>query len=64
MICNANNIHIEDIPQFAINLMKTEIPYTLANMRKSKYDYKNDRTPKLKLEEFLPPFIFRSLYSF
>lgn len=63
-ICNQNNIHIEDIPQFAINLMKTQVPYSLNNQRKSKYDYKNDKTVKLRLEEFLPPFIFKSLYSF
>lgn len=44
--------------------MKTQIPYTLNNARKSKYDYKNDKTTKLKLEEFLPPYIFKSLYSF
>jgi hypothetical protein len=63
-ICNANNIHIEDIPQFAINLMKTKIPYSLKNKRESKYDYLNDRTTKLSLEEFVPPFIYRSLYAF
>jgi hypothetical protein len=44
--------------------MKTQVPYSLNNQRKSKYDYKNDKTVKLRLEEFLPPFIFKSLYSF
>eukprot|EP00347_Sterkiella_histriomuscorum_P001302 403372559 len=63
-ICLTNNIHIEDIPQFAINLMKVQIPFTLQNGRKSQYDYKKDPTVRLKLEEFLPPLIYRQLYSF
>ena len=44
--------------------MQTQIPYTLNNARKSKYDFKNDKSVRLKMEEFLPPFIFRSLYSY
>ena len=44
--------------------MKTQIPFSLKNGRTCRYDFKNDRTSKLKLEDFLPPFIFRSLYSY
>ena len=28
-ICIVNQIHIEDIPQFAMNLMKIKVPYSI-----------------------------------
>ena len=63
----ANLIHIEDIPQFVIHLMKTKIPYSLSPHSlngglRSKYDYVNDKTISLELEEFTPPFIYKHLY--
>lgn len=44
--------------------MKTKVPYSLKNEREKKHDYSNDKTIKLTLEEFVPPFIYKSLYAF
>lgn len=68
-ICTVNQIHIEDIPQFAMNLMKTKIPYSLLKAPsyspdRKKYDYSSDKSIHLKLEEFLPPHIFKHLHTF
>ena len=58
-LCTVNNIHIEEIPQFALKVMSVRfIPPS-----KAQYDYSLD-DPKQKLEEFLPPFIYSSLLSF
>ena len=68
-ICGANQIHIEDIPQFVIHLMKTKIPYGLSPHSlngglRSNYDYTSDKTVNLELEQFAPPFIMKHLYQF
>jgi len=68
-ICVVNQIHIEDIPQFTMNLMKTKVPYALASERplspdRKRYEYGTDKTTNLKLEEFLPPHIFKNLLAF
>ena len=44
--------------------MKVPIPFSLQSGNKSKYEYKIDKTSKLKLEEFVTPLIFKSLYTF
>ena len=54
-ICNANQIHIEDIPQFVIHLMKTKTPYTLNPMSlhgglRARYDYAADKSTCLAIE--------------
>ena len=64
-VCMANQIHIEDIPQFVIHLMKTKVPYSLQPHSidgglRARYD----KTTQLSIEEFVPPFIFRQLYQF
>ena len=67
-ICVVNQIHIEDIPQFTINIMKTKVPYsvtsgTLSPDRK-RHEYGSDKTISLKFEEFMPPFIYKNLLPF
>jgi len=64
-----NQIHIEDIPQFTMNLMKTKIPYSMLKAPqyspdRKRYDYSSDKSIHLKLEEFLPPHIFKHLHTF
>jgi len=54
-ICLVNNIHIEDIPSFTMQLMNCKIP------NHPGYDYLKD-DQRLRLEEFLPQFICESLY--
>ena len=68
-ICSANQIHIEDIPTFVMHLMKTQVPYSLSpnsldGTHRARFDYKNDKTTGLDLEEFVPVYIYRSLYPF
>ena len=68
-ICNANLIHIEDIPQFVIHLMKTKTPYAISvhslnGGLRCKYDYTSDKSISYDLEDFLSPYILRHLYSF
>jgi len=62
-ICNSNNIHIEDIPKFSIDLMRTKVPFSIQNGRKCRYNYEKDQTAKAKVED-LPAFIFSSLLPF
>lgn len=64
-----NQIHIEDIPEFTMNLMKIKVPYSLSSQQcfspeRKKYDYGSDKTTSSKLEEFLPPHIFKHLHTF
>lgn len=68
-ICSANQIHIEDIPQFTINLMKTKVPYSMSPQAyygglQSRYDYSSDKTIHMELEEFCPPLIIKSMLLF
>ena len=68
-ICTVNTIHIEDIPQFTLNLMKSRIPFSLTcNPGTSppihRYDYGTDKTPQLKMEEFLPSYVFKHLLTY
>ena len=68
-ICSANQIHIEDIPQFTINLMKTKAPYGMSPQSyygglQCKYDYGSDKTIHMELEEFCPPLVIKSLLLF
>ena len=68
-ICTANQIHIEDIPQFTINLMKARIPYSMSphayyGELQCRYDYCSDKTIHLELEEFCPPLILKNLLFF
>ena len=68
-ICVANGIHIEDIPQFVIHLMKTKTPYSLSPHSlhgglRTNFDFTSDKTINLELEEFTPPYIYRHLYQF
>jgi hypothetical protein len=49
-VCLLNNIHIEDIPTFALKLMKHKVPFSTERDRQ--YDYSLDDL-KIKLEEFL-----------
>jgi hypothetical protein len=68
-ICSANQIHIEDIPQFSINLMNTKVPFYLSPTSyyggiQAKYDYNNDKTIFMELEEFCPPLMIKHLMNF
>ena len=50
-----------------MTLMKTKIPYTVSCQQVEdlkRYDYVSDKSCSLKLEEFLPPHIFKNLHSF
>ena len=60
-ICVINNIHIEDIPKFTMQIMNCKIPYQ--NSILSSYDYALDDL-RLKLEEFLPTFMYKQLFSY
>ena len=49
--------------------MKTRVPYSLSPHSlngglRTKYDYVNDKTIQLDLEEFVPPYIYKNLYIF
>lgn len=68
-ICSANQIHIEDIPQFTINLMKTKVPYSMTphsyyGELQCRYDYCSDKSIHMELEEFCPPLIIKNLLLF
>ena len=46
-ICEANRIHIEDIPTFAINLMRTKVPWAMGSLSyhgnvNCAFDYQHD----------------------
>jgi len=58
-ICLVNNIHIEDIPSFTIQIMNSKVPFQNSNERI--YDFALDDM-RIKLEEFLPTFMYKSLY--
>lgn len=60
-ICMINNIHIEDIPSFTMSIMNHKVPFS--NDHQQRYDFTLDDL-KLKLEEFLPLHVYRSLTSF
>ena len=52
-----------------MNLMKSKVPYSMPmhptnSPERKKYDYSIDKTTSLKLEEFLPPHIYKNLHSF
>lgn len=52
-----------------MNLMKNKIPYTVMkgpqfSPDRRKYDYSSDKSIHLKLEEFLPPHIFKHLLTY
>ena len=63
-----NQIHIEDIPQFTMNIMKTKAPYAMTSGAispdRKRYEYGSDKTTSLKFEEFLPPYIYKNLLPF
>ena len=49
--------------------MKTRIPYginpnSLNGGLRSKYDYQNDKSINLEIEQFIPPFIWKHLYQY